>query len=393
MPNWRKVIVSGSDAALNSLNVTAGVTGSLLGTASFAATASFINVTGSNAFVQGGNSFGAQAVLGTNDNQSLAFETSGSVRMFVSSSGVVGVRTINPEYTFDVSGSIRANGSFVFATDGTGGNGLSFVRNGSNNWTWGTSGIGNVMLIQGNSITLPQVVYSTNGLNSTPGGNQTTYALGVTVGSYPSATIASFSSGSVTALTISGSGMRGTGSFQYSGSITTNNITATQNVTASSARFTTVPAGSSETNIVVLDAGGNLKYRSNLSLQGTQGATGTQGAVGTQGTVGAQGTVGTQGITGTQGTTGTQGAVGTQGTVGAQGSTGTQGAVGTQGTIGAQGAVGSQGTTGTQGAVGTQGTIGAQGAVGSRYYRYARSCRYNRSTRNTRYRRYARYHW
>lgn len=42
MPNWKKVIVSGSDASLNSLNVIAGVTGSLLGTASYALTASYV---------------------------------------------------------------------------------------------------------------------------------------------------------------------------------------------------------------------------------------------------------------------------------------------------------------------------------------------------------------
>jgi hypothetical protein len=36
MPNWRKLIVSGSDATLRSLNVTNGVTGSLFGTASWA---------------------------------------------------------------------------------------------------------------------------------------------------------------------------------------------------------------------------------------------------------------------------------------------------------------------------------------------------------------------
>ena len=36
MPNWKKVIVSGSDAVLNSLTVSNGITGSLLGTASFA---------------------------------------------------------------------------------------------------------------------------------------------------------------------------------------------------------------------------------------------------------------------------------------------------------------------------------------------------------------------
>ena len=74
-------------------------TGNLIGTASFATnslTASFVNTAGTNAFVQGGNSFGATALLGTNDNQSLAFETSGSTRMFVSSSGNIGIGTSTP---------------------------------------------------------------------------------------------------------------------------------------------------------------------------------------------------------------------------------------------------------------------------------------------------------
>ena len=41
MPNWKKLIVSGSDAALHSLTVTNGITGSLLGNASTATTASY----------------------------------------------------------------------------------------------------------------------------------------------------------------------------------------------------------------------------------------------------------------------------------------------------------------------------------------------------------------
>lgn len=39
MPNWKKVITSGSDASLHSLTVTAGITGSLFGTASYASSA------------------------------------------------------------------------------------------------------------------------------------------------------------------------------------------------------------------------------------------------------------------------------------------------------------------------------------------------------------------
>jgi hypothetical protein len=42
MPNWKKVIVSGSDASLNTLSVSNGITGSLFGTASFALTASYV---------------------------------------------------------------------------------------------------------------------------------------------------------------------------------------------------------------------------------------------------------------------------------------------------------------------------------------------------------------
>jgi hypothetical protein len=40
MPNWKKIIVSGSDASLNTLVVSNGITGSLLGTASFAISSS-----------------------------------------------------------------------------------------------------------------------------------------------------------------------------------------------------------------------------------------------------------------------------------------------------------------------------------------------------------------
>ena len=96
------------------------LTGSLFGTASWALnavtasnalTASFVptsSLTG-NFFIQGGNSFGTQALLGTNDNQNLAFETSGSVRMFISSSGAIGINTTIPSasLSLDVNGNAR----------------------------------------------------------------------------------------------------------------------------------------------------------------------------------------------------------------------------------------------------------------------------------------------
>ena len=78
----------------------------LTATASQALTASFINVTGSNAFVQGGNSFGTTAILGTNDAQSLQFEANGTVRMTITgSNGNIGIGTANPGATLSVVGS------------------------------------------------------------------------------------------------------------------------------------------------------------------------------------------------------------------------------------------------------------------------------------------------
>ena len=53
--------------------------------ASYSVTASHVP----NTFVQGGNSLGTAAILGTNDNQSLRFETNNSVRMQISSSGQI----------------------------------------------------------------------------------------------------------------------------------------------------------------------------------------------------------------------------------------------------------------------------------------------------------------
>lgn len=149
MPSWKKVIVSGSDATLNSLNVISGVTGSLLGTgswavraqsssfasnastaasasfatnastaasasyATFAATATSASFapTANNVYIQGGNSFSAQALLGTNDTQNLAFETNGTVRMTISgSNGFVGVGTTAPTNLLDIVGSTAGDG-------------------------------------------------------------------------------------------------------------------------------------------------------------------------------------------------------------------------------------------------------------------------------------------
>lgn len=83
--------VSGSDAAANDEFVTLGQ----------------INDggdTSTSAFVQGGNSFGALAALGTNDNQDLRFITNNIEAMRVLANGNVGIGTASPLVSLQVSG-------------------------------------------------------------------------------------------------------------------------------------------------------------------------------------------------------------------------------------------------------------------------------------------------
>jgi hypothetical protein len=119
----------GTTSPTNTLQVVGGVTatsftGSLFGTSSWAQnalTASFVNTASTNAFVQGGNSFGTTALLGTNDNQDLQFETSGSVRITISSSGNVGIGTSTPLSTLTVAGgNVNINSGFAIGGNNLG---------------------------------------------------------------------------------------------------------------------------------------------------------------------------------------------------------------------------------------------------------------------------------
>jgi hypothetical protein len=79
--------VSASRAATASYIVTAQTASYVLNSvsSSFTQTASFVP----NTFIQNGNSFNTPAILGTNDNQPLRFETNNAVRMQISSSGQI----------------------------------------------------------------------------------------------------------------------------------------------------------------------------------------------------------------------------------------------------------------------------------------------------------------
>ena len=97
------VSINSNTQITGSLTLGGGATGSLQGTASWAVSASNVAAT-SNAFIQGGNSFGTTATLGTNDTQNLNIETAGSTRIFISSSGQVGIGTTSPREQLGIAG-------------------------------------------------------------------------------------------------------------------------------------------------------------------------------------------------------------------------------------------------------------------------------------------------
>ena len=76
-----------------------------------------------NAFIQNGNSFGTQALLGTNDAQNLAFETNGTIRMTVDSNGNVGIGTNVPTRSLDIRGAARIETASTTEFDFIGGGG------------------------------------------------------------------------------------------------------------------------------------------------------------------------------------------------------------------------------------------------------------------------------
>lgn len=72
----------------------------------------------SNAFLQGGNSFGTTATIGTNDGFDLSFETAGVEKLRILQNGNVGIGTSNPTRALDVLGTIQASNGFLSSTAG-----------------------------------------------------------------------------------------------------------------------------------------------------------------------------------------------------------------------------------------------------------------------------------
>ncbi|KYG63400.1 hypothetical protein AZI85_05045 [Bdellovibrio bacteriovorus] len=93
-------------------------------------------------FLNGGNSFGAAATLGTNDAYNLAFKTSNTERMTIKSDGNVGIGVTNPTANLHVSGAsavarVSASGLNEDATlqinNGAENTGFALTRSDTNN--------------------------------------------------------------------------------------------------------------------------------------------------------------------------------------------------------------------------------------------------------------------
>ncbi len=63
------------------------------------------------AIVNNGNSFAAPMIIGTNDTQELRFETNGTTRVTIDTSGNVGIGTTTPTEILQINGNIRMNAS------------------------------------------------------------------------------------------------------------------------------------------------------------------------------------------------------------------------------------------------------------------------------------------
>ena len=145
----------------------------------------------------------------------------------------------------------------------------------------------------------------------------------------------------------------------------TGSVAVTGSLTVSgSFQIQGTPSGTTETNILVADTSGNIRFRSNLSLQGTTGTQGTNGSNGAQGASGTNGTIGSNGSQGATGTTGPTGAQGTTGAAGAQGRIGLTGPTGPNGGPGPAGSNGGPGPTGGSGGPGPTGPPGPAGPTG-----------------------------
>ena len=114
MPNWRKVITSGSDASLNTLTVTNGITGSLLGTASYASQAlsSSFATTASYVLQAISASFATTSTTQTAGNSTTAVATTA----FVTTADNLKANLATPTFTTNITTPLIIGGTAVGST-------------------------------------------------------------------------------------------------------------------------------------------------------------------------------------------------------------------------------------------------------------------------------------
>lgn len=111
MPNWKKVLTSGSDASLNTLTVTNGITGSLLGTASYASQAlsSSFATTASYVLQAVSASFATTSTTQTAGNSTTAVATTA----FVTTADNLKANLATPTFTTNITTPLIIGGTAV----------------------------------------------------------------------------------------------------------------------------------------------------------------------------------------------------------------------------------------------------------------------------------------
>lgn len=81
---------------------------------------------GGSGFANGGNSFAAAGILGTNDSNSLTLETNNSARVTITSGGLVGIGNTSPTYLMDVKASTAETAAIFYRVESS--TGASYFR-------------------------------------------------------------------------------------------------------------------------------------------------------------------------------------------------------------------------------------------------------------------------
>jgi hypothetical protein len=155
MPSWKRVIVSGSDAVLNSLEVTNGITGSLHGTASWARnsiTSSF--VTGSNVF----GPFGSNSVISASYAifaETASYASNGGVTQILAGPNII-VSPLSGKGQVTISSTGTGSGNFNTSTGSYGSfydttTQLNPVANAANSMSFNETAITNGVSLSGST--------------------------------------------------------------------------------------------------------------------------------------------------------------------------------------------------------------------------------------------------